>query len=358
MLYTLDDSFRVILLTLMCIEYGFVYIVTKEKRNIMDTLYDRLIDKSKEAFTMAIELYNKPTIRYRVEGFSMFICNAWELMLKAYMIKRDGENSIYYKDHPDRTLSLDNCIQKVFTNKKDPLRLNLEKIIELRNTSTHFITEDYEMVYVPLFQSCILNFNEKMMAFHNVDMTQVIPQNFLTLSVSMKTLSETDIVAKYPEEIAKKLLDMKNTVDELSIENNNSKFAIKIEHHHYLTKNPDKATSFVKIDNSADANVKIIKELKDPNKTHNLTAKACIAKIKEHLAKDKIELLYNGEPTKFSSFHFTNFCKHYGLKENERFCYVHRQFTQPQYSYSLQIVEFIIAELEKDPKNILNNKKK
>ena len=118
----------------------------------MDTLYDRLIDKSKEAFTMAIELYNKPTIRYRVEGFSMFICNAWELMLKAYMIKRDGENSIYYKDHPDRTLSLDNCIQKVFTNKKDPLRLNLEKIIELRNTSTHFITEDYEMVYVPLFQ--------------------------------------------------------------------------------------------------------------------------------------------------------------------------------------------------------------
>ena len=36
---------------------------------------------------MAIEIYNKPTIRYRVEGFSFFICNAWELMLKARMIK-------------------------------------------------------------------------------------------------------------------------------------------------------------------------------------------------------------------------------------------------------------------------------
>ena len=43
----------------------------------------QLLDKSKEAFTMAIELYNKPTIHYRVEGFAMFICNAWELMLKA-----------------------------------------------------------------------------------------------------------------------------------------------------------------------------------------------------------------------------------------------------------------------------------
>lgn len=31
MIYALDDSFRVILLTLMCIEYGFVYIVTKER---------------------------------------------------------------------------------------------------------------------------------------------------------------------------------------------------------------------------------------------------------------------------------------------------------------------------------------
>ena len=60
-------------------------------------LTEKLLDKSKEAFTMAIEIYNKPTIKYRIEGFSFFICNAWELMLKAYMIKAKGENSIYYK---------------------------------------------------------------------------------------------------------------------------------------------------------------------------------------------------------------------------------------------------------------------
>lgn len=76
-------------------------------------LTEKLLDKSKEAFTMAIEIYNKPTIKYRIEGFSFFICNAWELMLKAYMIKAKGENSIYYKDNPERTLSLENCIQQV-----------------------------------------------------------------------------------------------------------------------------------------------------------------------------------------------------------------------------------------------------
>lgn len=324
----------------------------------MEKLEEKLLDKSKEAFTMAIELYNKPTIRYRVEGFAIFICNAWELMLKAYMIKTFGGKSIYYSDNPNRTLSLENCIQKVFTNNKDPLRLNLEKIIELQNTSTHFITEDYEMVYVPLFQACVLNFNEKMMAFHNIDMTSIIPQNFLSLSVSMKALMETEIIAKYPEEIASRMLDMKNKIDELSLKTNNAKFAIHIEHHHFITKNKDQATSFVKIDNNAEASIKIVKELKDPNNTHGLTAKACISKIKERLSKDKIDLYYNGSIVKFSSFHFTNFCKHYGIKENGKFCYTHRQFSTPQYTYSLQTVEFIVDELKKDPENILNNIKK
>ena len=95
----------------------------------MDNIEVKLIEKSKEAFCLAIELYNKPTIKYRVEGFSHFICNAWELMLKSHMIKAFGNQSIYYKDNPQRSLSLENCVKKVFTNDKDPLRINLEKIV-------------------------------------------------------------------------------------------------------------------------------------------------------------------------------------------------------------------------------------
>jgi hypothetical protein len=61
-----------------------------------DVLYNKLIEKSKEAFLVAIELYNKPSIKYRVEGFSIYVCNAWELMLKAHMINTLGHTSIYY----------------------------------------------------------------------------------------------------------------------------------------------------------------------------------------------------------------------------------------------------------------------
>ena len=325
----------------------------------MDTneLINNLIIKSQEAFSLGIEIYNKPTIKYRVEGFAFFICNAWELMLKAYLIKTNGQSSIYYKDKKDRTLSLSECIKKVFTNNKDPLRLNLEKIIELRDTSTHFITEEYEMVYIPLFQACILNFNEKMMAFHNVDMTTIIPQNFLTLSVSLQALEDSKIIGKYPEEIANKILENKNKIEDLSI-NNNAKFSIRIDHFYFITKNKDLATNLVKIDNTSTDSIKIVKELKDPNNTHKYTAKHCIAQIKGILAKENINLKYNGNVVKFSSFHFTNFCKHFGLKENSQYCYIHKQFSTPQYSYSQKAIDFIVNELVKDPEHILDNIKK
>lgn len=310
---------------------------------------DKLIDKSKECFTMAIEIYNKPTIKYRVEGFSLFICNAWELMLKAYLIKHEGMSSIYYKDNPNRTISLENCLRKIFTNEKTPLRKNLEKIIELRNTSTHFITEEYEMVYIPLFQACVLNFVEKMNEFHNVDMTEIIPQNFLTLVVSMKALDEESIKAKYPEEIAHKLIDNKNKLQPM-IEENNQGFAIKIEHYHYLTKKKSEATSFVKVDNDADATVKIIKQIQDVNDTHKYNMKNACKEINKRLEKYGLNPIMN-------HYVFNLFNKVYGIKENSKYCYIHKQFSQPQYTYSIHAIELITEEIRKDPDNIIENLK-
>lgn len=284
-------------------------------------IQEKLIEKSKEAFVMAIEIYNKPTIKYRVEGVSFFICNAWELMLKAHMINVFGGDSIYYKDNKDRTITLENCLQKVFTNEKAPLRRNLAKIIELRNTSTHFVTEEYEMIYIPLFQSCILNFVEKMQEFHNVDMTEVVPQNFLTLAVSMKALDESVIRAKYPEEIANKIIT-KNEELEPMIAENNQAFAIKI-----------------------------IKELKDPNNTHKYTMKNAIKEITRRLQSLGINFNMN-------QYVFDLFNKAYGIKENEKYCYVHRQYAQPSYTYSMQAIELIVSEIQKNPDTILEMLKK
>ena len=306
---------------------------------------------------MAIEIYNKPSIKYRVEGFSFFICNAWELMLKARIVNTQGAESIYYKDSPNRTITLENCIKKVFTNEHSPIHKNLMRIVELRNTSTHFIVEEYEMVYIPLFQACVLNYTEKMQEFHSIDITELIPQNFLTLSVSMKALNETDIRAKYPGQIAERLLATSSVLSSEVAENNHS-FAIRIEHHHYITKDKSKATDIVHIEKDAEAGVQIIKEVKDPNETHKYNAKKCIQEINARLNRRKVSMLQNGIATVFNSHHFSLFCKYYNIKENEKLCYVYRINKSPNYGYSIQAIDFIVGEIEKDPSNIIDNLKK
>ncbi len=320
-------------------------------------LTDKLIEKAKEAFILAIEIYNKPTIKYRVEGFSFFICNAWELMLKAHLVNTKGEQSIYFKDNPHRTINLENCIKQVFTNDKAPLRQNLEKIIELRNISTHFITEEYEMVYIPLFQSCIFNFNDKMLQFHNVEVGDLISLNFLNLVVRDKALDEIEVRAKYDSKIADKLLTLNNNIVE-SMETANSNYAIKIEHTYYLTKNKDEATDTIAISKSSDNNAQIVKEIKNPNDTHAYTAKKVCAEISRRIAKEGLEVKYNSLPlkdSKINNYIFNLLCNYYDIKNNEKLCFVHKQFKNPNFTYSMQAIDFIFEEIKKDPENILDN---
>lgn len=318
----------------------------------MCNIETKLIEKSKEAFMLAIELYNKPTLRYRVEGFSLFICNAWELMLKAHMIKTRGESSIYYRDHPERTLSLENCIQKVFTNEKAPLRLNLERIIELRNTSTHFITEEYEVVYIPLFQACVFNYVSKMMEFHGEDVTKDISQSFLTLAVSTSSLSNEELHARYPNEIANRLIAIN---EELSseIEAGNSDFAIRVDHRYYLTKNKSEASATVAIDSGAEGKVKIVRDIRNPNDTHKYTCKKCCKEINQRLARDGVVLKFKGEPKKFNDYHFQLFCDYYNIKTNEKYCFVNRIYVNPTYSYSIHVIDLIYEEILKNPEHII-----
>ena len=322
------------------------------------TTQDKLLEKAKEAFVMAIEIYNKPTINYRLEGFSFFICNAWELMLKAHMINKYGENSIYYLNKPNRTITLENCVQTIFTNQKSPLRKNLEKIIDLRNTSTHFITEEYEAIYIPLLQSCVFNFVDKIMEFHNIDMTRIIPENFITLAVRFKSLNETEIRGKYTKQISDKILSLQNTLEPL-IKENNSTFAIRVEHYHFATRKKEEATESYYIEKAATDGVRIIKELKDPNDTHKYSMKACLKELNRRIKRDGIVLMYNdSEISSLNQYHFQLFNSYFHIKENEKFCYVYLVSKLPQYSYSQQAIDFIYEEIIKAPSTLLDDLKR
>lgn len=326
----------------------------------IENLEEKLIEKGKEAFIVAIELYNKPTIKYRVEGFSFFICNAWELMLKAYLIKTNGPQSIYYANKPERTLSLEVCIRKVFTNNKDPLRINLERIVDLRNTSTHFITEEYEQIYIPLFQACVINYSNKLLDFFNIDITDSLNSNFLTLSVRLDSITESEIKARYPKEIVDKLLNTTEKITQSISSMSNPTYAIQIRHDWYLTKKSKEATVSFTFTKDADKAAAIIKEPKDMHKIYPFSMKECIKQINQYIKRNNLNFINpsaSAQNNDFNKYHFGLFINFYDVKSNPVYCYEYMPNQLPLFSYNQKLIDFICDQIKKDPEGIIQDLK-
>lgn len=319
----------------------------------MVNIQEQLVNKSIEAFMLGLEIYNKPTIRYRIEGFSFFITNAWELMLKAEVLNRG--KSIYYRNKPDRSLSVSDTIKIIYSDKDTRVRLNLEKIIELRNISTHFITEDYEVKYAPLFQACVLNYVNEIKRFHDVDITEHIAQNFLTISARYEPLSNEQIRIKYPPEIAEKFIRQSNEIEVLTNTYNSDKFAIEIRQNLYLTKNKSEADFLVALAPESDNKVARVKELKDPVNTHKYSFNNVIVAVNERLKKGNIKLGYEKG---FNSYVLNLVTEFYNVKQNTKYAYKHVIGNQEHYTYSQQFVEFIVEEIKKNPNGFVKSLKR
>ena len=146
--------------------------------------YRSLLDKSIASMLSAIELYNKPNFQYREETFAILVVNAWELLLKAiilrqnrykllslYVLKpcinKDGTKSTTRKyvdknrSGNPKTISIMETLS-ILDNKKylpTNLRDNIEALIELRDNSIHFANmDDISRQIQELGFACIKNY--------------------------------------------------------------------------------------------------------------------------------------------------------------------------------------------------------
>lgn len=318
---------------------------------------DQLLDKSREAFVLAVELYNRPSIRYRVEGFAFFICNAWELMLKAKIIRDYGIEKILYKDHPDRTLSMERCMDLVLTNDKDPLKRNLKDIVRLRNEGTHFIVPEHEQIYVGLFQACVRNYDDKLFEWHGLKISDSVPVHFLTLSMSANPVSPEVIRAKYSPEIAEKFLFDRAAIEQEEAIQGNQKYSFVMRTEMAIVKNPSRADFTVAIDNTSDKKMRTAKVFQDPHNTHPLATRQIVDLVNKRLNKEGIKLQAHGRTKNFTTNDWALFMKFYDLKQDSSYSYEHRIGSQSQYTYSMRAVDLIVEQIIKNPSGIIDDLK-
>lgn len=311
-----------------------------EENEQKEELINKMLEKSQEAFLLAIEIYNKPTIKYRLEGFAFFICNAWELLLKSYIVKIGNTDSIYYKNKPERTISLTDCIKKVFTNEKDPTRKNLEIIVDLRNTSTHFIIKEMESIYLPFLQANTLNYSQKLFDFFSIDITKNIDTSFLSLVTNNANLSDTEILSTYGDEIFNKYKKVKNETTLLLETEQNNKLAINVNLNLRVVKNAKDAQLTFAITKEAEDSVYIVDKIKDINTIYPYSQKNARESIMNNLKRKNIEI-------KLHQSNFNLLCNKYDLKNNEDYFYYHN--LSKRYVCSQKLIDFVTNLLTENP---------
>lgn len=285
-------------------------------------LKGRLVDKSVDAYVLALETINRLSIRYRVEAFCYLICNAWELLLKAKILEDSGKkDAIFYKAQkgkPKRSLSLRDCLEQVIPNQLDPERRNIERIAELRDESVHLVFTGVPRDAICLFQAGVINYHRRLSEWFQVSLTDRVHVGMMSIVYDMEPqhgdLSDkrlrrelgkdaADYLARYCAEVRQEFEQLKRPAE----------FSIGVEYRLVLTDKPGEADIVLSRGLPGEKVTQIIEVPKDPSKSHPLRQKEVLEQlqaelkdleinqydmqcvIKAHRIKTRSEFFYQGK---------------------------------------------------------------
>lgn len=295
-----------------------------------------LLSKSEEAYLMAIEIINKPTINYRTEGFCFFICNAWELLLKAFLINKAKDiNVINYKDDSNRTIGLDECVEKVFTSTTDKIKSNITFLRNIRNKATHLILPDFDYTLAPAFQRCLTNYNK----FFKKQFLDYKLNDRITPYIALVNPGNNQDVSSLILNPANLLL-LEKLKQELGSDDTLTQTLRLVS-----TKKESEADVKYTIVKDGGQPIQTINVPKDIEKTHPYATKQIIKKISETLE------LSLGPIHGFTSNKFQDICKRKNIKSNQDYCYSFAYSKNTIYKYSDLAIEYISEVYIEEYKN-------
>jgi len=181
----------------------------------MRAIYKNLLDKSVAAALSSIEIYNKPDFKYREEVFVILLINAWELLLKAKILKNSKKlTSIYVyegryikKNRVGTPFTVDvvGAIKKLDLN--EILEENLDRLIDVRDTAIHFYNSDSTSYLVySLGAASLRNFNKLVNQWFNLDLSKAYNFNILPLGFAYNFKTFTTLAIDNEPSIIKNII--------------------------------------------------------------------------------------------------------------------------------------------------------
>lgn len=131
------------------------------------------LEKAKESALLAVEVYNKPAIKFRSGGYIVLMNIAWTSLFHA-MFFRDKTKPFYRRrDNPKRFEKIDGdykawelskCLDEHFGGQHSPIRENLRFLIGLRNKIEHRSMPALDHRIFGECQACLFNFEDLLLS--------------------------------------------------------------------------------------------------------------------------------------------------------------------------------------------------
>ncbi len=126
------------------------------------------LEKSRDSALLAVEVYNKPAVKFKSGAYITLMVIAWTSLFHAMFFR--GNVKPYYRklngrfvriDGDFRYWELDECLRQHFkTDTGNPIRKNLEFFIPLRNKIEHRSMPELDASIFGECQAMLLNFDE------------------------------------------------------------------------------------------------------------------------------------------------------------------------------------------------------
>jgi len=188
-------------------------------KELSEPLASELLKNSGDNMVLAIELYNRPSLRNRIGAFCVLFCMGWEQILKSVIAERDGDAAIFTNKskhgHMD-TLSLRDSLLVVFP-KKGPVSENVRVVADLRDLAVHLLVPETQSVASRIFQSGILNYLD---FYYQVAGKHLLPTDssgLISLVADLDVPEQDLLVAKYGTatglDLAKLINELKDSIE-------------------------------------------------------------------------------------------------------------------------------------------------
>jgi|GEM_PF-2945458 len=315
-----------------------------------EKFFNRLYERSEQSFFLALEVYNRIKIENKIEAFSILIVNAWELLFKGYIAQANGRQFIYYENDTTRTITCTKALYEIITNQNDPVRRNIERMIELRDQATHLLIPELQPPLSRLFQANVFNFIDYYFKLTGKRVNFGKDLFLLSLVVDGETLSNPCVAMNIDATTRVAIDKFLKELNEEEEQRKDVKFTIPIEYKLALTKKTDDSDICISVTNGAEKIGLIIEKtkemMKDPDKSYPFIAKDIIKKI------NNSDILKNSKNKRFTSHTFQTILKKEKIKKDKINDYYFSCDKTNIRAYSDKLISLIENKIKSDPEYI------